>query len=346
MLNNILTQDEASLLKGLITTSENIVCVCHQSPDGDAIGSCLGWMEVLKTCFGKEPQFFVPDLYPDYLQWLPNSEKIIRYDKHREGCDFMLAHADLVFCLDFNTPSRTADMASALCASPAKKVLIDHHLNPDIETALTISRPQASSTSELVFRLAWQLGCFEQLGHHFAVPVYCGMMTDTGGFTYNSNDPDIFFIISQLLTKHINKDKIYRNVYHNFSEDRLRLMGHVMLQRLVVDPQRHASYFTITRQDMKRFHFVKGDAEGLVNMPLQIKGHKLSVSLREDTEKDNLVWVSLRSVDQFPCNQMAEQFFNGGGHLNASGGRLYCSIDEAVKTTLQAIQAFEDKLKS
>ena len=288
----------------------------------------------------------MPDLYPDYLQWLPNSEKIIRYDKHREGCDFVLAHADLVFCLDFNTASRTADMTNALCASPAKKVLIDHHLNPDVETTLTISRPTASSTSELVFRLAWQLGCFEQLGRHFAVPIYCGMMTDTGGFTYNSNDPDIFFIISQLLTKHINKDKIYRNVYHNYSEDRLRLMGYVMLQSLVVDPQRHASYFTITRQDMKRFHFVKGDAEGLVNMPLQIKGHKLSISLREDTEKDNLVWVSLRSVDQFPCNEMAEQFFNGGGHLNASGGRLNCSIDDAIKITLQAIQTFEEKLKS
>ena len=121
-------------------------------------------------------------------------------------------------------------------------------------------------------------------------------------------------------------------------------MGFVMYQRLVVDSARHASYFTITRADMKRFHFIKGDAEGLVNMPLQIKGHKLSISLREDTEKDNLVWVSLRSVDQFPCNEMAAQFFNGGGHLNASGGRLFCSIDEAVEITKQAIQAFEKLL--
>ena len=118
-----------------------------------------------------------------------------------------------------------------------------------------------------------------------------------------------------------------------------------MYQRLVVDPVRHASYFTITRDDMKRFHFVKGDAEGLVNMPLQIKGHKLSISLREDSEKDNLIWVSLRSVDQFPCNEVAARFFNGGGHLNASGGRLYCSLDEAVKVAQQAILAFEGMLK-
>ena len=345
MLNNIITEEQQEQLVKLIKESDTIVCTCHQNPDGDALGSCLAWADVLKTAFGKEPQVFVPDQYPDYLQWLPNSEKIIRYDKHREGCDFVLAHADLIFCLDFNAASRTAEMEQALCSSPAKKVLIDHHLNPTVDAAICISHPDASSTCELVFRLVWQLGLYDQLTKHFAVPVYCGMMTDTGGFTYNSCDPDIFFIISQLLTKHINKDKIYRYVYHNFSENRLRLTGFVMYQRLVVDPKHHASYFTITRDDMRRFHFMKGDAEGLVNMPLQIKGHKLSISLREDTEKDNLIWVSLRSVDQFPCNEMAARFFNGGGHLNASGGRLYCSLDDAVKIAQQAILAFENQLK-
>jgi phosphoesterase RecJ-like protein len=345
MLKNIITPEQQEQLLKLIAESETIIICCHQNPDGDALGASLAWAELLGTAFGKMAQVIVPDQYPDYLQWLPNSEKIIRYDKHREGCDFELKHADLIFCLDFNAPSRTADMEQALCTSPAKKVLIDHHPDPSVDTTITVSKPEASSTCELVFRLAWQLGCFEQLGKHFAVPVYCGMMTDTGGFTYNSSNPDIFFIISQLLTKRINKDKIYRNVYHNFSENRLRLTGFVMYQRLVVDPVRHASYFTITRDDMKRFHFVKGDAEGLVNMPLQIKGHKLSISLREDSEKDNLIWVSLRSVDQFPCNEVAARFFNGGGHLNASGGRLYCSLDEAVKVAQQAILAFEGMLK-
>ena len=345
MLNNIITAEQQEQLLALIKESETIVLCCHQNPDGDALGSCLAWAEVLKTVYGKEPQVFVPDQYPDYLHWLPNSEKLIRYDKHRDGCNFVLQHADLVFCLDFNTPQRTADMEQALCSSPAKKVLIDHHLDPDVDAVLTISQPEASSTCELVFRIVWQLGCFEQLTKHFAVPIYCGMMTDTGAFTYNSDSCDIYFIISQLLTKHINKDKIYRNVYNNFSENRLRLTGFVMLERLVVDAARHASYFTLSRDDLRRFHFMKGDAEGLVNMPLQIKGHKLSISLREDTEKDNLVWVSLRSVDQFPCNQVAARFFNGGGHLNASGGRLSCSLSEAVEVAKNAITAFEKELK-
>lgn len=345
MLKEIISQVECEQLQALISQSETILCVCHQNPDGDALGASLGWAEVLRTFFGKDPQVIVPDQYPDYLHWMPNTDKIIRYDKHKEGCDWTFQHADLIFCLDFNTSSRVGDMQAALDASPAPRVLIDHHLEPDIPSVITISHPEACSTCELVFRLTWQMGAFEQMTKHFAIPVYCGMMTDTGAFTYNSDNCDVYFIISQLLTKHINKDKIYRNVYHNFSEDRLRLMGYVMYQRLVVDSQRHASYFTLTRQDLKRFNFVKGDAEGLVNMPLQIKGHKLSISLREDTEKENTIWVSLRSVDQFPCNEVAARFFNGGGHLNASGGRLYCSMEEAIKIAQQAILAFENQLK-
>ena len=344
MLDNILSEQACEQLRTLVYHAETIVCVCHQNPDGDAIGAVLAWAECLRM-MGKEPQVIIPDQMPDFLQWMPNTEKIIRFDRHREGCDWTLRHADLIFCLDFNTLSRTGEMMSAaLESTAARKVLIDHHLAPDVDSVLTISHPKASSTCELVFRLAWQLRLFESATKHFAVPVYCGMMTDTGGFTFNSNDPAIFFIISQLLTKHINKDKIYRSVYHNYSDNRIRLMGYVMYEKLAYDAQHHAAWFTLSKADLKRFHYIKGDAEGLVNIPQQIKGLRLSISLREDTEQDNLIWVSLRSVDDFPCNEMAARFFNGGGHLNASGGRLECSLDEAVATVKRAILAFEDKL--
>jgi len=344
MLKDIMTEGECSLLHSLIDGAETIVLCCHHNADGDAIGSMLGWAEALRQ-MGKSPVMVVPDQYPDYLQWMPNTEKIVRYDKRRDYVDMVLKIADLVFMLDLNTPQRTDLMADALTASPAKKVLIDHHPGPDVETALCISHPEMSSTCELVFRIVWQMGLFEQLGRHFAVPVYCGMMTDTGGFTFNSSNPEIYFIISQLLTKRINKDKIYRNVFHNYSVNRLRMVGYVLYKRLVVDEKRHAAYYTLSRDDQRNFNFIKGDAEGLVNMPLQIKGLKLSISLREDTERDQTVWVSLRSVDDFPCNEMAVRFFNGGGHLNASGGRVTGSLDDAVKTVEAALLAYEDKLK-
>ena len=231
-------------------------------------------------------------------------------------------------------------------ASPAKRVLIDHHLNPAIEGVVTVSHPEASSTCELVFRVICQLGGFEHLNQKIAAPIYCGMMTDTGGFTYNSTRPEIYTIIGMLLTTGIDKDKIYRNVFNNYNQWAIRFRGYLMSECLTVADEYHAAYFTVSRHDMKRFHFVKGDLEGLVNEPLRIKGLKFSVSLREDDRHDNLVLVSLRSVDDFPCNEVAAEFFNGGGHLNASGGKLHCSLKEAEAVTQRAILKFSNRLKA
>lgn len=340
----LLSEAEIATLKENINNSNRIVICCHKSPDGDALGSSLAWAEYLRTQ-GKEPDIIVPDAYPDFLQWLPGTERIIRYDKHAaDKADEMLQKADLIFCLDFNGTNRVDEMKYALEQSPAHKIMIDHHLDPSMDTVLTVSHPQMSSTSELVFRIIWQLGGFEEMSRKCAVCIYCGMMTDTGGFTYNSNQPEIFFIVSQLLTKGIDKDKIYRNVFNNFSPWAIRLRGYLMSQKLNIFNDLHAAYFTISRRDMRDFHFIKGDAEGLVNEPLKIKGMRLSISLREDDRRDNTIWVSLRSVDDFPCNLVASEFFNGGGHLNASGGRLHCTLDEAERVVRRAFAHYEDLL--
>ena len=343
---DILNEAELASLRQYISDAQHILICCHKSPDGDALGASLGWAEYLRQ-LGKEAFIAVPDAYPDFLQWLPNSEKIVRYDKHADIVSAAFSAADLIFCLDFNSADRLEEMQTVLEASDGRKIIIDHHLNPDTNLAvLTVSHPEMCSTSELIFRIIWQLDGFELMTRKCAVPIYCGMMSDTGGFTYNSSRPEIFFIIGQLLTKGFDKDKIYRNVFNNFSPWAIRLRGYIMSQKLNVFDDYHASYFTITRQDMKNYHFIKGDAEGLVNEPLKIKGMKLSISLREDDRRDNLVWISLRSVDNYPCNRMTEQFFNGGGHLNASGGKLQCPIDEAEKIVRQAIFNFEKLLKS
>ena len=284
-------------------------------------------------------------MMPDYLQWLPDSQTILRYDKHPAEVQRAFDEADLVFCLDFNGAGRLDEMQDVLTGCRARKVMIDHHLAPCMDVDLQISQPHMSSASELVFRIVWQLGGFEQMDRKWAACVYCGMMTDTGGFTYNSTRPEIFFIICQLLTKKIDKDRIYRNVFNNYSSWAIRLRGYLMSQKLNVFEDLHASYFTITRQDMKDFHFIKGDAEGLVNEPLRIKGMKMSISLREDDRKDNCIWVSLRSVDDFSVAEVAEKFFNGGGHLNASGGHLDCTMEEAVRITRNAINYYADELR-
>ena len=341
---NLLNDEQLAQLRELLTHSNKIVTVCHTNADGDAIGSMQTWADYLRLQ-GKEVSVVAPDQYPDFLHWMPGNEKIIRYDKKKDIVKELLQAADLICCMDFNTLHRaTLELGDELVKSDKPILLIDHHLSPDIPSVMQISFPLLCSTSEIVFRLISQLGGYDAMTKNMAITTYCGMMTDTGAFTYNSTYPEIYYIISQLLAKGIDKDKIYRNIYHVFSVDRLRLMGYVMYQKLKILTPLRASYYTISRQDQKRFHFIKGDAEGLVNMPLQIKGHRLSISLREDSEKPNLIWVSLRSVDNFPCNEMAAQFFNGGGHKNASGGKLFCSLPEAEDITRQAIKAFANLL--
>lgn len=337
---NLLNNEELEQLKKIVTDGERMLVIGHTNADGDAIGSALTWAEYLRQQ-GKKVTVVMPDQYPDFLRWMPGNETIVRYDKHEAEVEQLFNEVDVIFCLDFNVPSRITDkLGNILSASTAKKVLIDHHIGPDINSILTISYPEMSSTSEMVFRLIWQLGAYDMMTRNMATTTYCGMMTDTGGFTFNSTKPEIYFIISQLLAKGIDKDKIYRNVYHTFSKHRLRLTGYVLYSKLrIVSPLR-ASYYILTREDLKRFHYIKGDSEGLVNLPLQIKGHRLSISLRQDTEKDNLIWISLRSVDDFPCNEMAAQFFNGGGHKNASGGKLFCSTEEAEEIVKKAINAY------
>ena len=341
----IINESEVAILKETIRNAENIIIVGHKSPDGDALGACLAWAEYLRRQ-GKSPRIVVPDAFPDFLRWLPGIEQVMRYDKHTDEVKALCLHADLIFCLDFNETNRLEELQEPIDIAPAKRVMIDHHLNPSIAGILLISHPEASSTCELVFRIICQLSGFEQIDQKIAAPIYCGMMTDTGGFTYNSTRPEIYTIIGMLLTTGIDKDKIYRNVYNNYSQWAIRLRGYLMSECLKVYDELHAAYFTVSRRDMKKFHFVRGDLEGLVNEPLRIKGQKLSVSIREDDRHDDLVLVSLRSVDDFPCNEMAAEFFNGGGHLNASGGKLHCSLDEAERVMQRALLKYADLLKT
>ena len=339
MLTPLLTDKELITLMRLIQEARRIVVCGHRSPDGDALGSTIGWTLYLRS-LRKTANIVMPNPFPDFLRTVPGAGMTVLYDRQPDTAQRYIREADLIFCLDFNALSRLENMGETIARSQAKKVIIDHHLDPDTSfAALTISHPERSSTSELVFRLIDQLGGFDAMTSDAAAALYTGMMTDTGGFTYNSNDPEIYLIISRLLTKGIDKDKIYRNVFNNYTESRLRLMGYVLYERLRFLAGGRATLFTLTREDMARFNYIRGDAEGFVNLPLQVRGTRLSISLREDTETD-IIRVSLRSVDDFPCNRMAAEFFNGGGHLNASGGRLPWPLEEAVRTVEQAVEAY------
>ena len=346
-ISPLLSPAELFKLMSILKDARNVVITAHRGPDGDAMGSTLAWADYLMQ-LGKRVTVVLPTPCPDFLRWLPGARNVLYYSKDdmRAAATQAVQNADLICLLDFNALHRLQDFAPVVERSKAKRIMIDHHEHPDTSCAeFIVSEPKACSTCELVFKLIYQLGGFEKMTRSTAACIYCGMMTDTGGFTFNSTRPEIYFIISELLTKGIDKDRIYRNVFNNYSHWAIRLRGHLMSQKLNYIEDMHASYFAISRMDMEEYHFRKGDAEGLVNIPLSIKGMKLSISLREDTQTDNVVWVSLRSVDDFPCNEMAAQFFNGGGHKNASGGRLDCSLDEACKISREAIRTWAHLLK-
>ena len=342
MLSKVIDQANIDKIETYFSRAQQIVIVSHVSPDGDAIGSSLGLYHFLAGR-GKEVHVIVPNAYPDFLKWMPGAASILRYDKDKQKADAYINAADVICCLDFNALSRIDNMAQAVGEAPGRRVMVDHHLYPGDFCRVTVSHPNMSSTCELVFRLICRLGCFSEITKDCAECIYTGMMTDTGGFTYNSNSQEIYFIISELLSKGIDKDAIYRKVFNTYSENRLRLQGYILYDKMQVYPQFSASLITLTDAEQRKFHCVKGDTEGFVNMPLQIKGVRFSAFLREDVEK-KMIKISLRSVGSFPCNKLAAEFFNGGGHLNASGGEFYGTMDEAVCRFKQAIVKYESLL--
>lgn len=336
MITKIIAEDLIQRAKHIIHHSENVVVISHQSPDGDALGSSLAMADFLKQK-GKNVQVMYPDRFPDFLAWMPGADKTLAYQEHAAACQDFINGADTILCLDFNQLKRLGELGDVVTASKAKKVMFDHHPGPDQFADVQISYPQFASTSEIVFRYICRSGCFDEMTLHCAQCVYTGMMTDTGAFTYNSNNEEMYFIISQLIRKGVDKDDIYNKVFNTYSADRMRLMGFVLNNRMHVLPQFHSAIMHLTLEDLKEYNYQPGDTEGFVNMPLSIAGIVFTVFLREDTDK---IKISLRSRGTFPANKVAAELFNGGGHLNAAGGEFYGRMEDALRLLEEALPKF------
>lgn len=342
MLSKIINNQHISKLEDLLDENDKMVIVTHVSPDGDAIGSSLGLYHYL-TEQGNDVNIIVPNAFPDFLKWLKGSKEILDAEKYPDYAQRLIEEADLIFCLDFNVPKRIHQLASYVVGANAKKIMIDHHPDPSDFCDLVISHPEISSTSELVFRLICYMGDFEIMSKVSAEAIYTGMMTDTGGFTYNSNNAEIYYIIGELLKKGIDKDKIYSNVYHSYSECRFRMMGYTLCEKMKVYNQYNTALITLTQEEQKRFKTKKGDTEGFANLPLNIENIIFCVFMREDND---MIKISLRSQGDFPCNKFAAACFNGGGHLNASGGEFFGSLADAVSIFEKALPEYENLLQN
>ncbi len=337
MISKIIAEEKIQKAQTYVEKADKIVIVTHISPDGDAIGSSLGLYHFLLE-MDKQVNVIVPNDFPDFLKWMKGAHDIIIHEKSPEIANETISAAELIFCLDFNVLKRIEKVEPAVRQATAKKVMIDHHLDPGDFCNVTISYPQISSTSELVFRFICRMGYFESMNKYSAEAIYAGMMTDTGAFTYNSNNPEIYFIVGELIKKGINKDEIYSLVYNHSSVDRLRLQGYVIYEKMRFIPEYRTALITLSHQELERFNFKKGDTEGFVNIPLSVDNIIFSVFIKEEK---GFVKISLRSKGNFPCNKFAAEQFNGGGHLNASGGEFFGSFADAIKHFEKVLPLYE-----
>ena len=343
-MENILSEKELKEFRKLLDDCTKVVISAHVGPDGDAIGSALGLANYLRRK-GKQVTVAMPNIFPDFLKWMPGADSILIYTRQQEQAKAAVEQADLIIICDLNQPSRLNGLEEHVMASQAPRILIDHHLDPAYFCQLTVSRPEMCATGEVICHLLHQLGELNTISQDEAVCLYAAMMCDTGAFSFNSNRPVIFECISHLLARGIDKDQIYRNVFYTASEGRLRLQGYLLYVNMKVLHNYHTTIITLTNEERRRFNVKNGDTEGLVNIPLQILGMRLSIFINEDTEHPGTMKLSLRSVDDFPCDQMASRFFNGGGHKNASGGKLVCTMEEACETVKKAVETFSEMLK-
>ena len=334
-------------IQSLIQSAQHVALLTHQSPDGDAMGSSLAMYHYIRS-LDKDAQVIVPNAFPDFLAWLPGAEIVWFYDSQSTLADSYLEKADLVICTDFNAPSRIGALGDKMLTLACPKLMIDHHLHPSDFADFIVSEPEASSTCELVYEVLSTLGA--QLSTQIATCLYTGLMTDTGNFSYNSNRPQIYNIISQLVAAGANKDEIYNAVFNQYSVDRMKMVGYCLYQKMRIFPEHHTALIYLNRKELYRFHFQKGDAEGIVNMPLQSKDIHYSVFMREDKatpdemEKNGgistKIKLSFRSQGNRPVNVFASEVFNGGGHANASGGEFYGPLKDAVQLFLDNYERY------
>lgn len=321
-----------------IQKAKHIVITAHKSADGDSIGSSVALYHLCKNMSTADVQICHPDEKPKYLAFLPGSEEIIDFENQAEKAQQLLNQADLLFSLDYNNSSRLgADMQAAFDAAPGTKIMIDHHLFPADYAKYTISQPEVNSTCQLIYELIEAGQVKQYLDSKIANAIYLGMMTDSGSFRFQSVTYRTHEVLAELLKIGIKQHLIHEAVYDTNTIDRLRLKGYAQSSKLELIENDQVAFITITCEEMERFNYQKGDTEGLVNIALSVDGIKIACLF---TEAENYVKLSIRSKADFPINLLASNFFQGGGHANASGGKYDGTIDEAVTVFKNNVSAY------
>lgn len=321
------TKNTIEELQQVLQKPKKIVVTSHKNPDGDALGSSLAWTKFLSK-YGHAVDYISPNDMPEYYKWIPGSKQIVIYEKAKEYARNLIQNADIVFCLDYNELSRIDEMATHVKASDAFKIMIDHHLYPDSFPALTYSDTTKSSTGEMIFELIAAMDQVEKIDADIATLLYTAILTDTGSFAFSCTTQRVHEITGVLVNKGADPDSVQNFVYNCFSESRLRFFGYCIMHKMKIIPGTDVAYISVSEKEMQEYDIRDGETEGLANYPLKIASVKACAFFRE---KDRQIRISFRSKGKFDVNVLAREHFNGGGHMNASGGVSYKSLPETIQ---------------
>ncbi|MEM9885345.1 MAG: bifunctional oligoribonuclease/PAP phosphatase NrnA [Bacteroidota bacterium] len=329
-------------LQQLLATPKSIVITSHRNPDGDAIGSSLAMYFYLNQ-LGHTVRMVLPSEYPEFLDWMPSINDIIVYDIEQERSKELIKDANIVFCLDFNSLDRIDKLGESLHNdSAAKVVMIDHHLDPEPFADFVLSDPSASSTCELVYDFLLMLDEKDKIDTTLAESIMTGILTDTGSFRYGTS-PKLYRTVADLIELGVDDYKLQDLITNSLKEKHLRLLGHCLNNRMEIMEEYHTGIIYLTKQDYARFAISRGDTEGIVNYILKIKQIKMAAFIME---QPTIVKISLRSKGSFSVQEIAQKYFRGGGHKNASGGASYKGLKSTIRQFKELLPRYEDQLRS
>ena len=330
---------ELTRIQELLNEPRHIVITTHHKPDGDAMGSSLGLYNYLIQK-GHQVRVITPTDYPAFLQWMPNNPEVIIYTEKPAESEQLIADADMIFCLDFNALSRINELGPFVREASAVKIMIDHHLEPEGFDDFRHWSINACASAQLVYDFIVNLMNEKELiNKDVATCLYTGIMTDSGSFRFPNTTAEVHHIVADLIGCGAENSKIHQMVYDNFSENRLRFLGHCLINRLEVFQEYNSALITVNKEDLEKFRITTGDTEGVVNYALSINGIRLAALI---IERKDRVKLSLRSTGDFPANEICKKYFNGGGHRNAAGG----FSDENLEDTVLKFKAILPEYKT
>ncbi|MDD3003943.1 bifunctional oligoribonuclease/PAP phosphatase NrnA [Flavobacterium sp.] len=320
-------EEDIQEIQELLSTPKKIIIIPHRSPDGDAMGSTLGLYHFLKK-LNHEPLVIAPNEFPDFLAWLPDSDSVLIYEKDKENIAQKMHDAALIFTLDFNALHRTGEMEQVLSKITAPFIMIDHHQKPDDYAKFQFSDTTYGSTCEMIYHFIVRLGFENLIDKTIATCIYTGIVTDSGSFRFPSTTSTTHRVVANLIDRGIENGAIHNALYDENSYNRLQLLGQALKNMKIIFDKK-TSFITLSQKELDQNNYVKGDTEGIVNYGLSIKGIVFTAIFIEHRD-ENIIKISFRSQGSFDVNQFARTYFNGGGHINAAGGKSYLSLHETV----------------